>query len=448
MIIELLLLFALCIALGAFAGLMPGITPLMPLLLILPLIKNFSAEILLIFWACYISVSQYYGSVSALLLKVPGETSSLPVLAASRDIVSTRNIIRSYRLTAMGSLIASLIGIAGLAIFFFWLENLWPHLFSTRITVIFLSVIFAMMLIINRQYLLNLSLITLGLLISNLPDIYSITSMCGENSWWCFSLKPTDFMLAIMCLYAVPYFFVDTNHFNARRLSRWTNLSWKPLLKFWPVAGRHGILGFLVGFVPGMGVPLSSNISATLESNANPKRRLRIMCAAESSNNASIISCMIPFLFLGIPITATEMLMDQWLVINKAMTVNAELMYSTMDLAGLKIQFSTGLLLCLSMTCIVCFFLTSRFINLYSSIQKIPASILGNLIKFLMLIFFAMTLYYAELSISSTIFTILVFSAIGIWAVKKNRDVIALPISLMIGSYAVQKFITAYQLWG
>jgi len=53
----------------------------------------------------------------------------------------------------------------------------------------------------------------------------------------------------------------------------------------------------------------------------------------------------------------------------------------------------------------------------------------------------------SDLTATSTVFTIVFFTSIGVWAQKKGHDVVALPISLMIGSFAIEKFLIAYQLW-
>jgi len=433
--------------LGAIVGLLPGMTPLMGLMLILPVIQGYSAEVIIIFWACYLSVTQYYGSVGALLFKVPGETSSLPVLNASRDLRSVRNVVRAYRNTALGSLLASLLAVVLLAVAFLWLQDTWPMLFSTRFTVAFLILLFVMLTLLNGRYLLNLIMIALGLVLSNLPDMHALTSMCGTHAWLCFSLKPTDFMLAILCLYAVPYLFVSRDNFDGRDLARTTGLTWRGSAKFWPISLRHGALGFLIGFVPGMGVTLSSNTAAALEHSRNPRRRMRIMVAAESANNASIVSCMIPFLFMGIPITSTELLLDQWIAVNKAVNINAEFMYGMVQIGTVSLPMAAALILALTVTTVICFFLTSRFINLYNCLHHLPPQALGWTIKTLIVLFMIMTVMHADLSAGSTVFTLVFFSAIGVWAVKTGRDVIALPISLMIGHFAVTKMITAYQLW-
>jgi TctA family transporter len=202
-----------------------------------------------------------------------------------------------------------------------------------------------------------------------------------------------------------------------------------------------------MGFIPGMGVTLSSNVSAALESRSRP-RRLRVMSAAESANNSSVISCTVPFLFVGLPITGTELLLDNWLLIHKAANISAAVIYDPVTISGLgSWPMWQVMLTSLAVISILCFFLTSRFIGFYLSMRCIPAHWFGWIVKLLILFFIGMLIANSDLTAGSTVFTLIFFTAIGVWAHRGNHDIIALPISLMIGSFAISKFAIAFQLW-
>ena len=446
-ITELVLLLGWAIILGAVVGILPGLSPLLGLILTLPLIAWAPVWAILIFWTCYLTVTQYYGSVGAILFKVPGETSSIPALDASRSIKGTRGVVRSLRVTAFSSLVAGLVGIAGFAVVTIFLTNSWSMLFKTNVSVIFLTLLFVLILARQAAWIRNAILIAIGIFLANVGNIPVFNNLCGQELWTCFTLKPTDIGLAIICLYAMPYLFVNTDHFNSRQLQSTSSMGWGSTTKFWPIAVRHGLLGWFMGFIPGLGVTLSSNTSASLES-GKKSRRLRIMAAAESANNSSIISCTVPFLFMGLPITGTELLIDNWLLVNKAVIVDARIIYDLVSIPGLGSWPMWGMMLtCLTIVSIVCFFLTSRFVNLYLIINRIPAECFGRIIKVLIVVFTYLLIKDSDLVVSSTIFTIVFFTALGVWAQKKGYDIVALPISLMIGSFAIEKFSIAYQLW-
>jgi putative tricarboxylic transport membrane protein len=444
---DLALLLILAVVLGALVGILPGLSPLLGLVLTLPLVSWAPVWAILIFWTCYLTVTQYYGSVSAILFKVPGETSSLPVLSASGSIKGTRAIVRSLQVTAFSSLLASMVGIIGLALVILFLEDSWNNLFRTNISVIFLSIL--TVLIISRQgaWFRNSVLIFLGLFLSNVGSMSFFNSLCGQSQWTCFTLNPTDIGLAIICMYVVPYLFFNTDYFDGRQYQPGKNPSWYTALRFWPVASKHAILGWFMGFVPGMGVTLSSNTSAAIETGNKP-RRLRIMSAAESANNSSVISCTIPFLFVGLPITSTELLLDNWLLINKAANVNAGMLYEWVSIHGVVSWPMWSIMLtCLAFTSIICFYLTSRFVPIYLSISQVPGHLFGWGIKLSVVLFIWLFIANSDLTPGSTLFTMIFFTAIGIWSQRRGYDVVALPIAMAIGSFAIDKFSLAFQLW-
>ena len=446
-IADLVLILGWAIVLGAVVGVLPGLSPLLGLMLTLPLISWAPVWAILIFWTCYLTVTQYYGSVGAILFKVPGETSSIPALDASRSIIGTRGVVRSLRVTAFSSLVAGMIGIAGFAILTLCLKNSWNILFKTSVSVGFLTLLTVLILSRQGAWLRNTILVFIGVSLANLGDMPIFNHLCGQAGWTCFTLKPTDVGLAIVCLYALPYLFVATDHFDSRQDQSSVNMGWKSTRCFWPVAVRHGLLGWIMGFIPGLGVTLSSNTSAALESGNRP-RRLRIMSAAESANNSSIISCTVPFLFMGLPITSTELLMDNWLLVNKAVSVDARIIYDTVVVQGLGAwPMWIIMLACLTLISVVCFFLTSRFVNLYLMVNRIPSKWFGCIIKFLIIVFTWLLIKDSDITAGGTVFTLVFFTALGVWAQKYKHDVVALPISLMIGSFAIEKFLIAYQLW-
>ena len=75
---------------------------------------------------------------------------------------------------------------------------------------------------------------------------------------------------------------------------------------------RSGLLGSIGGFVPGLTFGFSSILAYTSERWLRRKRNtykpgdMNCLIAAESANNAGAFTQLIPLLFLGIPITASE----------------------------------------------------------------------------------------------------------------------------------------------
>ena len=444
--INLAILIPSAIMAGAVVGLLPGLNGVLGLIAILPFMHNFSVHEILLWWVCYLCATQYYGSVSALLLKVPGETSSLPALLQSRDIVTTHAALRCYKTTAYTSFVGAITGLVLFAMLLWLVRDVWYVFFGLKFSVIFLVLVLLLLIFYNGRWLLNLLLISVGTLLANVGEIPLINQVCGQQDWMCFALRPTDLALAMICLYAVPYIFIKSDHFDARSVTG-SVPGWGLVHRFRWLAIRHGVLGFVQGFVPGLGVTLSANTSAALEQRQHPRSRMRIMASAEAANNSSIISCTIPFLLLGLPITATELVLDVWFMVHKATVINAEFFYQSVTLGWIETSFAVIIIVCLAVANLMLFILTSRFARLYTLASHIPAQIWGLLVKCMIMAFTVIAIGLGDLDSLATIFTLIFFTSVGVIAHLRKIDVIALPISLMIGSFAVSKFMTAFTIW-
>lgn len=91
--------------------------------------------------------------------------------------------------------------------------------------------------------------------------------------------------------------------------------------------------------------------------------------------------------------------------------------------------------------------MTSRFAKMYLVMNQIPAELFGTLIKLSILGFTWLMVHDSDLTVGSTLFTLVFFTAMGVWSQRYAYDIVALPISLMVGSFAISKFYIAYQLW-
>jgi len=99
--------FVASVIVGCLIGLLPGLPIWVGPLLLIPFIDQLSLAQILIFWVGCSIGCQYFGSVAALLLKVPGEASSL-IYLQDIDRLSWAERIETIRQTAWGSFVASI----------------------------------------------------------------------------------------------------------------------------------------------------------------------------------------------------------------------------------------------------------------------------------------------------------------------------------------------------
>jgi putative tricarboxylic transport membrane protein len=104
---DLLLTFCLGIISGILTGLMPGINILLGFMLFLPFVPLDPLCIVLYGIIARIG-SQFFGSMAVLYLKIPGESSSYPVLMELKNL-KNKDIFKAVMLTNVGSLVATVI---------------------------------------------------------------------------------------------------------------------------------------------------------------------------------------------------------------------------------------------------------------------------------------------------------------------------------------------------
>ena len=73
---------------GTFAGLLPGVGATVIVLILFPIFLTFDPINIIVCFVSLYSMTQYVGSVPALLLGVPGEASSLPAVVEGQKLKS------------------------------------------------------------------------------------------------------------------------------------------------------------------------------------------------------------------------------------------------------------------------------------------------------------------------------------------------------------------------
>ena len=107
---------------GMIVGLLPGLGIGTATLLMLPVLSQIEPMSALFFFVAMLVVSQYFGSITALIYGVPGELSSYPMINERANLLGQVNQVL-YQ-TAMGSLVGGL-SAAVLLVCLIFLGNIW-----------------------------------------------------------------------------------------------------------------------------------------------------------------------------------------------------------------------------------------------------------------------------------------------------------------------------------
>lgn len=449
-----ILVLSLALLQGIIVGLLPGVPAILGLVILLPLFNHWPIEAILLFFTCYICVTQYFGSVSALLFRVPGESSSLPALEVASKLHRFTSIIKAYRVTAFTSLVASLVGITLFTVLFLVFRDNWAYLFSTKIIIVFLTLLLVLLTVHDNNIWFNITMMLIGLVLSHTSEISALNTVCNATEWLCFLRTPSEATLILLSLYCVPVLFYQELHTIpvASKDSDNYIAKWKNIIPFYKLGIWHGLLGFFAGFTPGAGCTLASTLSCNIEKKRNPSKLLTIVGAAEAGNNSAAISSTIPFLFIGIPITASEMFIDNFLS-SKFYRLNLSTLDIVIPVAGYTIHFTVIMIISMLVVNIISFLVCSHFIRTWQTIMKVNISTYLLAIKIFVVSAIASTIYTSTtgitntMSISTIMFTLVTFGGIGTWAMIKQRNIVGLALMLIMGPFIMTKFTLAYNLY-
>jgi putative tricarboxylic transport membrane protein len=439
---------SMALVMGALVGLLPGLPAMVGLFALFPIFVNWPIEAILLFFSCYICVTQYFGSVSALLFRVPGEGSSIPVLEVSIKLKRFTSVVKAYRVTALTSLIGALLGITLFVAMFLMFRTNWAYLFQTKYIVALLLTLIVLMIMQNKQYLFNIGMLLLGLALAHFSEIPMLNPVCDSVDWLCFLRSPAEATLVLLSLYCVPILFYQTKPMvpTIDQHKMTYDPGWRPFKSFGLLGIKHGLLGFLAGFTPGAGLTLASNLSNSIEQKRNPKKLLSMAGAAEAANNAAAISCTIPFLFLGLPITPSELIIDNFLS-GRFYRLNLSTLDKTLSVSGYLIEFTVLLVACMLIVNIISFLLCGHFIKFWRRLMSIDTKIYMAAVKILILASVVTIVISSKISLMPALWTVVLFGGIGTWAMLKNRSIIGLAMMLMIGPFVITKFQLFYYLY-
>jgi TctA family transporter len=304
--------------LGTLIGVLPGIGPLATIAMLLPLTFGLTPTASLIMLAGIFYGSQYGGSTTAILINLPGESSSA---------VTTIDGYQMARRGRAGPALAA----AGLSSFFAGtVATLLIALVATPLTEIAISFgpaeYFSLMVVglvssialASGSILKAICMICFGLLLGLTgTDIYTATPR--------FTFGTTelsdglDFVAIAVGVFGVAEIMRNLAGSNTREpiVAKVAGLfpSREDLRRIIGPSIRGTALGSLLGILPGGGALLSSFVAYNVEKKVSPNSAefghgaIEGVAAPEAANNAGAQTSFIPMLSLGIPSNAVMALM-------------------------------------------------------------------------------------------------------------------------------------------
>ncbi len=299
-----ILIFLLGVLGGVFAGLVPGIGVFTTLILLYPLLLELTLVQLLILYIPLASISQFIGSVPALYFKIPGESTSFIATEYGHKLFigGHHDLIP---LTAIGSFVATLLSAIVIFSLPYLYESMFYYFLSTKF-ILFLILLTGACLIATSKnsWLISTAMIVAGMVLGNIGFNASTGKFFGtfDNEWLSYGIPMFPFIVA---LYVLPNILgLDSSGVTGKTIDKAYIKSVGNLKRYIAKMLNGSVIGMVAGFVPIIGKIVGVSASRALYKKSDKES----VIAAESSNNSSIFTAMIPLFLFGVPITLGEIL--------------------------------------------------------------------------------------------------------------------------------------------
>jgi TctA family transporter len=295
---------------GTLIGVLPGLGPVATIAMLLPATFALPPVSALIMLAGIYYGAQYGGSTTAILVNLPGETSSVVTALDGHRMARQGRAGVALATAAMASFVAGTLATLVLALAAPPLANLAlkfgpAEYFSLMVLGLVASVVLA-----HGSLLKAIGMIVLGLLLGMVGT--DVTSGVPRYTFDVPELADgISFVAVAMGLFGLGEIVVNLEREGgaARIIGRITSLwptrdDWKRMVS--PIL-RGTVLGSLLGILPGGGAMLASFASYSLEKKVSRhagefgQGAIEGVAGPESANNAGAQTSFIPMLTLGIP---------------------------------------------------------------------------------------------------------------------------------------------------
>mgnify|MGYP000359012328 CR=1 FL=1 len=306
------------ILLGTLVGVLPGLGPVPTMAMLLPVTFGLPPTTGLIMLAGIFYGSQYGGSTSAILLKLPGEVSSIVTALDGYKMARSGRAGSALTVSALGSFFGGCVATFFLAALAVPLSSLALKFGpADYVSLMALGLIGAVALS-SDSTLKAVGLVIIGMLIGLVgTDLTSGLVRYTFNIG--FLSDGIDFVVIAMGLFGIASVISSLAEVAAAptevpKIGR-LKMTREEVKASVPAVLRGTVIGSILGILPGGGVVLSSFMSYLVEKrlSSTPERfgegAIEGVAGPESANNAASQTTFVPLLILGLPTNAVAALM-------------------------------------------------------------------------------------------------------------------------------------------
>jgi putative tricarboxylic transport membrane protein len=302
------------VVVGMLVGVLPGLGPAATIAILLPITLGIEPVTAIIMLAGIFYGAQYGGTITSVLLRLPGEASSVVTVFDGHALARQGKAGTALGIAAIGSFIGGTVSIIALTFIAPVVAGFAIDFGPPEYTALALLGILLVSTVSSGSRLKALIAAVLGLLLATVGrDMFT-----GGERFTFGDLNLADgldFVPIAMGLFGLGEILYNleerqtTVSAPAKVANVWP--SRKDLRQSSGAIGRGSVLGFFLGILPGGGATLSSLAAYAFEKKRSktPERfgrgAVEGVAAPESANNAAATSSFIPLLTLGIPANGT-----------------------------------------------------------------------------------------------------------------------------------------------
>ena len=295
---------------GTLVGILPGIGPLSGMSILLPATFGLDATKAIVMLAGIYYGSQYGGSTTAILMRIPGEASSVMTCIDGYAMAQRGRAGAALCIAAIGSFVAGTVGVLALTLIAPPLASFALRFGPPEYTALLVLGLILLAYLSSTSLTRTLLMAAVGLLLGTI----GIDTMTGHFRY-SFGIAELGDGIGIVSV-AVGLFGLGEilSTPSARVAGKILSPKLRELLptrneirqSAMPIA-RGSVLGFLIGLTPGSAHIISSFLSYAIEKrlSRNPEEfghgAVAGVAGPESANNAASTGAFVPMLALGLP---------------------------------------------------------------------------------------------------------------------------------------------------
>ena len=431
---------------GTIIGVLPGIGPSAGIALLIPITYGMNPTSALIMMAGIYYGAKYGGSTTAILIRTPGEAASVMTSIDGYEMAKKGRAGAALAVSAIGSFIAGTIGVIGLTLFAVPLTSIALKFGPAEYFTLMLFAMTAVSTLTGNSPAKGVLATVFGLVIATI----GIDLQSGQARYTMGIPEFQDgvgFVVVVVGLFAMAEVFrglEDIFRGTAPPAMKITGRLWLTREEWRRSIGpiwRGGIIGFVIGVLPGAGGTIASIMSYTTEKrlSKHPEEfghgAIEGVAGPESANNSDTAGALVPLLTLGVPGGGAT-----------AVLLGAFIMYGVQPgplLFQTRPDLVWGLINSMYIGNIMLVILNLPLIGLFVRLLYIPQGILFPLIVAISAIG-----AYAINGSTVDLWLILGFGIVGYVFGKVDIPVAPLVLSLVLGGIMEQSFRQAMTISG